>query len=45
VDYGKSLIVALGVCPSNRRRRAHGAYTGAARREEEAMSMHIVEER
>ena len=34
----------LGVCPRNRRGRAHGACTASARREEEAISMHIVDD-
>ena len=34
----------LGACPRIRRGRAHGACTASARREEEAMSMHIVDD-
>jgi hypothetical protein len=33
-----------GACPSNRRVRAHGACTASARREEEAISLHIVDD-
>ena len=33
-----------GACPRIRRGRAHGACTASARREEEAMSMHIVDD-
>jgi hypothetical protein len=37
-------LVRNGACPSNRRGRAHGACTASSRREEEAMSMHIVDD-
>ena len=35
----------LGACPRIRRGRAHGAWTASARREEEAMSMYIVDDK
>ncbi|HYK91288.1 MAG TPA: hypothetical protein VE398_21130, partial [Acidobacteriota bacterium] len=34
----------LGACPRIRRGRAHGACTASARREEEAMSVYIVDD-
>ena len=34
----------LGACPRIRRGRAHGACEASSRREEEAMSMHIVDD-
>jgi hypothetical protein len=39
-----TLKTNLRVCPINRRGRAHGAYMASARREEEAMSLHIVDD-
>ena len=36
------LVVNPGACPRIRRGRAHGAREASSRREEEAMSMHIV---
>ncbi len=36
--------IALGACPRIRRGRAHGACEARSRREEEAMSMHIVDD-
>ena len=38
------MLRGLGACPRIQRGRAHGACTASARREEEAMSMHIVDD-
>ena len=37
--------IGLGACPGIIRGRAHGACAASARREEEAMSMHIVDDK
>ncbi len=44
LKHYKSGLKSLGACPRIRRGRAHGACTASARREEEAMSMHIVDD-